>query len=59
MGQIDVLDAEIEGVSDPETAGIKQMNNEPGGVTMHVRDAGKQLKAPRLGTGSHGRWRDV
>ena len=49
LSQIEVFDTQVEGFSDPEPAGVEQMNNQPGRVAMNIGYRGEQLQDLGLG----------
>ena len=49
--QVDILNAQIEWFGDPEAASVEQMNDQPGGVAVHVGYRCEQVSHfPRRGT---------
>ena len=49
LNHVEIFDAQVKGFANPESASIEQMNNQPGGVVMHIGDRREQLKHLGLG----------
>jgi hypothetical protein len=42
--EVDVLDPEVEGLTNSQPAAVEQVDNEPGGITINVGDVGQELE---------------
>ena len=43
--QVQDFDSQVEGLADPESTGVKQLDNEAGGIAIDIVDMGQELES--------------